>query len=258
MGQPFGVNHDLLVALQARTLGADDIAIPVFTLGHALVDIVVPFGPDAQVGRATGKRHPVNGRDLFDFGSWRCSTSSPTQAASLYNSGCCNQRKFISEISNMSELHGTLVFHATTQALANCLEDFSEETAAETVLALIKSAGVTVSEEDFPLLFDIDDGVLFAEGINCEDQYVIIAPFGEEWLEVLKTLSRSKSLSFWARLQHEHGIDFYIAVFGEHEMIVAIDHEDGELDDDQLNEIEAKWRTAVPNDIRGYFPEDFE
>ncbi|AHI33141.1 hypothetical protein AU15_09840 [Marinobacter salarius] len=27
MGQPFGVNHDLLVALQARTLGADDIAI---------------------------------------------------------------------------------------------------------------------------------------------------------------------------------------------------------------------------------------
>ena len=87
----------------------------------------------------------------------------------------------------MSELHGTLVFHATTQALANCLEDFSEETAAETVLALIKSAGVTVSEEDFPLLFDIDDGVLFAEGINCEDQYVIIAPFGEEWLCLLYT-----------------------------------------------------------------------
>ncbi len=77
----------------------------------------------------------------------------------------------------MSELHGTLVFHATTQALANCLEDFSEETAAETVLALIKSAGVTVSEEDFPLLFDIDDGVLFAEGdaTNCSPQQFEIA-----------------------------------------------------------------------------------
>ena len=158
----------------------------------------------------------------------------------------------------MSELHGTLVFHATTQAVANCLQEFSEETSAEAVLALIKAAGVTVSDEDFPLLFDIDDGVLFAEDINCEGQNAIVAPFGEEWLEVLKTLSRSKSLSFWARLQHEHGVDYYIAVSGGHEMIVAIDHEDGELEDDQIKEIEAKWRTAVPNDIHGYFPEDFD
>jgi len=115
-----------------------------------------------------------------------------------------------------------------------------------------------VSDEDFPLLFDIDDGVLFAEDIDCEGQYVIIAPFGEEWLEVLKTLSRSKSLSFWARLQHEHGIDYYIAVSGENEMIVAIDHEDGELEDDQLDEIEEKWRSAIPSAVRRYFPEDFD
>lgn len=156
----------------------------------------------------------------------------------------------------MSELHGTLIFHTTTKAAANCLEELSEETSAETVLALTKAAEVTVSDDDFPLLFDINDGVLFAEEIDFEGDYVVIEPFGEEWLEVLQTLSRSNSLSFWARLQHEHGTEYFMAVSGPQKMMAVVDEEDGELEDDEIAEIEKEWRLAVPHDVLRYFGEN--
>ena len=153
----------------------------------------------------------------------------------------------------MSELLGTLVFHTTTKAVANCLQEFSEETSAEAVLALIKAAGVTVSDEDFPLLFDTGDDVLFAEDIDFEGEYVVIKPFGEEWLEMLKTLSRSDSLSFWARLQHEHGTEYFMAVSGQTKMMAVIDEEEGELEDDEIAQIEKEWRSTIPHEVLRYF-----
>lgn len=157
----------------------------------------------------------------------------------------------------MAELYGTIVFEAANPSLFDCLTQFSEETPAETVLALLEAAGITPSDDDFSLLFDVDEGVLFAENISHREGYVAIEPFGEEWIEVLQVLSRSSSLSFWGRLQHEYGIEYYVAIAGGKGMITAVDEEDGELDDDEVEKIENKWRAAIPNTVRHYFPDDY-
>ncbi|WP_203143425.1 hypothetical protein [Marinobacter mangrovi] len=160
----------------------------------------------------------------------------------------------------MSELYGTIVFEAKKPAIADCLTEFSEETPAETVQALLNAAGVSVSDEAIPRLLELNDGVLFSEDIDFDGDYVVLAPFGEEWIEVLQLLSQSTSLAlaFWGKLHHEHGVDYYVAVSDSRKMITAIDEEDGELDDDEIKEIEKKWRAAIPDNVRRYLPDDFE
>lgn len=156
----------------------------------------------------------------------------------------------------MPEISGKIVFKAPDESVASCLDQLSEETSSDVLASLFEATDLNANQLGFSLESDLEEGYLVSDSVTHSGQYTIIEPFGDEWLKVLEALQRGKGLEFWAHIQHEHGVEYFIALTATQSFSKTVDLEEGELEDEEIDEIEQAWLATVPADLQTHFGEE--
>jgi len=154
----------------------------------------------------------------------------------------------------MPEISGKIVFKAQNETVTNSLLQFREETPACVLEKLTEATGLN---PDWTDLF-LEDGFLASDSVAHFRQLTVIEPLGDEWIKLLEALQHAKGLEFWAHIQHEHGLEYFIALVGPQYFSNAFDLEDSDLEDEEIDEIEQNWLDLVPADIKRLFADEFD
>lgn len=154
----------------------------------------------------------------------------------------------------MPEIRGTIVFKAQTEAIANCLHKFSEAAPTSIVANLIEATGLKREQTNLYL----EDGSLASDSVEHVGRLTVIEPLGDEWIKMLEVLQHAKGLEYWAHIHHENGVEYFIASVGTQALSNAIDLEEGDLEDEEIDEIEQNWLATVPVNVRAYFAEELD
>lgn len=153
----------------------------------------------------------------------------------------------------MPEISGKIAFKAQNETVANSLHQIREDSPASIVENLAETAGLCTDQTDlFP-----EDSSLASESVAHFGQLTVVKPLGDEWIKILEVLQHAKGLEFWAQIQHEHGLEYFIALTETQSFSKTVDLEEGELEDDEIHQIEQAWLATLPTDIHPLFDEDF-
>lgn len=154
----------------------------------------------------------------------------------------------------MPEISGKIVFKAQSETVANSLHQFREESPENIVEDLVEATGLDSNQTD---LF-LGGGSLVSDSVAHLGRLTVIEPLSDEWIKILEVLQHAKGLEFWAHIHHEHGVEYFIASVGAQAFSNAIDLEDGDLEDEEIDEIEQNWLASVPADIKRLFADEFD
>ncbi len=155
----------------------------------------------------------------------------------------------------MPEANGELLFkipHALQQQF-----DPDEHEIARALIAGIFDAAAIVDPFKHAALQDAP--AAFAhEGMEVRDGYLVIAPFGDEWMQPLQTLVEYGSgVELYGSIRHEYGYVEFYALDGVCARYFGTIDYDGGGDEEHEQQVIANWRACVPTAVRERFAELF-
>ncbi|MEM7587735.1 MAG: hypothetical protein AAF560_30385 [Acidobacteriota bacterium] len=153
----------------------------------------------------------------------------------------------------MSEITGSLVLKLP-ESVSSLMDDVDAEITDEALTAILNAAGLGSQSE---MLEECFGAALEFEGLEKRGEYVLVYPFDESYMELMRILVRDGAgIEIYGGISHEYGVqEYYVLARDDVKFIGHIDRE-GEDDADPA-EVVAEFQRLVPKTVKSTFPEVF-